>query len=173
MRKNIKWPGILAAGIIILIILSAAFISVPAIAISEQRGEELLIIPMLHDTEFHYEYIHSVQLTPVQEHFVPTPDNQILLTSTTYQSFGVGLPFLPEEGELLLINGKYELTGMNRIYDKLNIGFIPLAHQAMIYDGKRYDFEEYFESGALLEVTIEHYSPLKIIWKSIRGAYSD
>ncbi len=173
MTLNRRWLVISATGIILLIYLTASILQIPVLVISEQQGDEVLIIPMLDEQEFDYKYIHSVQKTPVQEHFAVAPDNQLLLTSTTYQSFGVGLPFLPGEGDLKHIDGKYVLTGINRRFDRINIGFITLAHQELSYDGKCYSFQDYFESGALLVVEVKHYSAREIIGEFIRRTYSD
>ncbi len=171
MTLKRKWLVIAATGmsILIFILLTASIIQITALVISEQRGDEVLIIPMLNGREFDYQYIHSVQKTPVQEHFAAAPNNQLLLTSTTYQSFGVGLPFLPEEGDLEHIDGKYVLTGINREFDRVNIGFITLAHQELFYNGKSYNFRDYFKSGALLVVEVKRYSALGIMGEFIRG----
>ncbi len=171
MKHN--WRVVSAAGIIILILLSAFMIKIPVLVISEQRGDDLLIIPMLNGQEFDYQYIHSVQKTPVQEHFTAAPDNQLLLTSTTYQSFGVGLPFMPGEGNLQHIDGKYILTGINRKFDLINIGFTTLAHQELTYNGKCYSFQDYFVSGAMLVVEVKHYSASEIVGKFIRRVNSE
>ncbi|MGI6453913.1 MAG: DUF1850 domain-containing protein [Syntrophomonadaceae bacterium] len=171
MNPHQKWLAMAATGIIIIILGALWQLEVPALVITEQHRDNLVIIPLYDEHEFTYGYIHSVQKTPVQEHFVVAPDDQLLLTSTTYQSFGVGLPFLPEEGKLSHINGKYVLE-INRRFDKVNIGFIPLACQKISYDGRDYDFNDYFKSGAMLEVRVEHYSPLNLIWHYLRRVIS-
>ncbi|KUG02995.1 hypothetical protein ASZ90_019607 [hydrocarbon metagenome] len=173
MTRNHKWLVVSAAGIIILILLTASMIQIPALVISEQRGDELLIIPLLNGRDFDYQYIHSVQKTPVQEHFTAAPDNQLLLTSTTYQSFGVGLPFMPGEGTLEHIDGKYVLSGINRKFNHINIGFITLAHQELSYNGKCYSFQDHFVSGTILVVEVKQFSALEIMRKITRRIYSE
>ncbi len=156
---------------VILLLLTAAIRPIPALLVSEQRqGEIGLIVPMLSDKEFDYEYIHSVQKTPVQEHFVAAPDNQLMLISTTYQSFGVGLPYLPEEGTLTHIDGKYVLTGINRSFDVVHMGIWPPVEQALRIHGKRYVLADYFASGTMIDIEMKKFSPLKIIWITLRGA---
>lgn len=169
MKTNGKW-GRFFAFAISLLLLTAAIWPVPALLVREQRGEIGLVVPLLSDKEFDYEYIHSVQKTPVQEHFVAAPDNQLKLISTTYQSFGVGLPYLPEEGELTLINGKYVLTGIDRSFGVVHMGVWPPVKQALRIHGKRYVLADYFASGTMLDIEITETSPLKIIWISLRGA---
>ncbi len=170
-RKS--WWSLFVAVSIITLLLTASIIHIPGLTISEQQGDQILIIPMLHGREFDYQYIHSVQKTPVQEHFTAAPDNQLLLTSTTYQSFGVGLPFVPGEGKLHHIDGKYLLTDLNRRFKSINIGFMTLAKQELSYNGKCYSFQDYFASGAILVVEVKDYTALELMRGFIRRVYSD
>lgn len=169
MNTNTKWYRLFSFAIILLL-LTAALWPVPALLIRERQGDIGLIVPLLSDKEFDYEYIHSVQKTPVQEHFVAAPDNQLKLISTTYQSFGVGLPYLPEEGELTLIDGKYVLTGIDRSFEVVHMGVWPPVKQALQIHGKRYVLADYFASGTMLDIEITEISPLNIIWINLRGA---
>lgn len=158
MTSSCRWFKWMAAGLAVLLLAGICLYPCPVLVLSKQRGPDVLLIPLNKGDCFSYEYIHSVQKTPVQEHFVTAPDHKILLTSTTYQSYGVGLPFLPEEGQLEMRNGKFELTGLNRYYGVVHIGFIPLACQALLYGDKRYDFADYFKSGEMIDVEIRQYS---------------
>jgi hypothetical protein len=148
-------------------------IHIPVLIVSEQQGEEVLIIPLLHGREFDYQYLHSVQKTPVQEHFIALPNNQLLLTSTTYESFGVGLPFLPEEGKLHHVNGKYLLSDLKRKFDIINIGFMDLAQQELSYHGQEYSFRDYFLSGTKLVVEVKDYTVPELLRGHIRRVYID
>jgi hypothetical protein len=65
----------------------------------------------------------------------------------TYESFGVGLPFLPEEGKLHHVNGKYLLSDLKRKFDIINIGFMDLAQQELSYHGQEYSFRITFYPG--------------------------
>lgn len=151
---------ILAAFLILIIVL---FYPLPSLVLSRQDGREILIIPLVYEKTFTYEYLHSVQKTPVQEHFVPAPGNVILLTSTTYSSLGVGLPFLPEEGKFVEENGVFKIENMNRRYEKITWGFMPIARQALIYGDKKYLFADYCEPGELIELKITN-KCLAAIW---------
>lgn len=154
----------------LLILLGVGFLlPVTTLSISQQNSKHQLLIPMVRQKTFSLYYLHSVQKTPVQEHFELAPGNKMILTSTHYQSYGVGLPFLPQEGKLVNKNGVFLLTGINRVYQEINIGFIPLAKQALLYKDKRYDFEDYFDSGSLLKLTVHRYSPFTLIWLMLEG----
>ena len=172
MTRKIWWSIISVLGLSIILMLSQ-LIHIPVLIVSEQQGEEVLIIPLFHGRDFDYQYLHSVQKTPVQEHFTATPDNQLLLTSTTYESFGVGLPFLPEEGKLHHINGKYLLSDLKRKFDIINIGFMDLAQQELSYHGQEYSFRDYFLSGTKLVVEVKDYTVPELLRGHIRRVYID
>lgn len=157
--------------LLVLFIAIILFLPVPTLVMRQQGGNSGFVIPLVLDQSFTLEYVHSVQKTPVQEHFVLAPGNQLLLTSTEYQSYGVGLPFLPGEGKLEIGDGVLVLSGLNRSFSKINIGFMPLAKQALLYRGNRLAFDDYFEPGKVLELEVENYSAVEIIYQAwlLRG----
>lgn len=65
-------------------------------------------------------FIHSVQKTPVEEFLTVYADGHFHLTGTRYQSHGVGLPFLPEEGTFHQ-EGEYFILSMDRDYPALSL----------------------------------------------------
>jgi hypothetical protein len=157
---------------IVTISVLAVSLPISTITMADQRNGIKILVPMVYEKAFSYEYVHSVEKTPVQEHFVLAPGNRILLTSTHYQSYGVGLPYLPEEGTLVNDNGVFFLSGINRSFSEINLGFMPLAKQALLYHGKKYAFEDFFQPGALLQIDVQKYSPLKIVWLMREGGKS-
>lgn len=162
MQRSLKF-GIIILSFLLLIVL--LIYPVPTVVVCNIQEKPCIIIPMLQENTFTYEYVHSVQKTPVQENFVLAPNKMLTLTSTDYQSLGVGLPFLPEEGNLLNDNGIFVLSDLDRHYEKINIAYIPLAKQALICHSKYYDFKDYFSPGTMLEIKVEHYSPVRLIWQ--------
>lgn len=152
------------AGLAMVILLALFLVPLPTLLVSGEQ-DTVLVLPMLFDKTFSIEYTHSVLKTPVQEHFVLAPGNDLLLTSTTYKSLGVGTPFLPEEGKFENRNGQFVLTGLNRHFKEVNLGFMPLAKQALLFRGKRYNFENYFESGSLIKLHVKQYTMGKILWE--------
>ena len=66
-------------------------------------------------TELSTRFIHSVQKTPVEEFFaVNDARDGFVLLRTRYQSFGVGLPFLPTDGSFRREGDAFVMDGMNR-----------------------------------------------------------
>lgn len=85
------------------------------------EGETRILVRQIQDgTPLTIHFIHSVQKTPVEEFLTAYADGHFHLTGTRYQSHGVGLPFLPEEG-LFHQEGTYFVLAMDRDYEELSL----------------------------------------------------
>lgn len=164
MIKNARQRAKVTALVLLSLILAAVFfIPVPTLLVGEQQGQSVLAIPMLFDKNLTYEYLHSVLRTPVQENFTLAPGNDFLLTSTTFKSLGVGTPFLEGEGKLENRNGLFVLKGQDRHFKQLNFGMIPFTYQAILCQGKRYYFKDYFKAGSLIKLEVKKTSLARIL----------
>lgn len=112
------WPcltAILAMAAILQVMLT------PCLTLSA-GGRRLAIYeagPGLHLT---VDFIHSVQKTPVREILaVERGGKSLELLETRYRSFGVGLPFLAEEGDFLQEGDEFVLRGMQRHFPALSL----------------------------------------------------
>ncbi|MGF6905781.1 DUF1850 domain-containing protein [Fusobacterium sp. PH5-44] len=110
--------------------------------IIENRKNQKEYIFVIPQGEFTLGYVHSVMKTNVEENFVVN-NEKITLKSTVYQSYGVGLPFLPEEGDLEIIDGKFVLK-INRDFEKIHMTISPLGNHYLRIAGKTYPFKEMF-----------------------------
>lgn len=161
-----KW---IICSLIVITILGILFYPLKILAVNDFKNRTGLILPIKKQVGFTLEYTHSVHKTKVQEHFVFAPNNSIVLTSTTFQSLGVGIPFLPEEGQLVNDNGVYLLTDMNRELESITLGFMPIAKQAIILNGKKYELKNYFIEGTFIKISYETIFPIEIIWQIWQG----
>lgn len=148
------------------------FYPLPVLQVKNNTNQALLI-PLLQGKDFSLEYIHSVQKSPVQEHFTVVAENQMHLTSTTYQSLGVGLPFLPSEGQLVNNQGKFELTGLNRVFREIRLAVMPVTYQSLVYNNRSYILSNYFLSGSLVNISVQSYSPGYLIWHKLQLTRED
>ncbi|RYD05941.1 hypothetical protein N752_06765 [Desulforamulus aquiferis] len=148
-----------------LFLITLFFLPLPVLTVAEKDKFNQILIPMVLDKTFTIEYIHSVQKTPVQEKFILAPGNKIILTETTFQSFGVGTPFLADEGTLVNKNGTFVLTDLSRSFESINLGFLPLTKHTIVYRNDTYNFSDYFKPNSLIIVQAEQYTPAKIIWQ--------
>lgn len=104
-----------AAGLVAFDILSA-----PALLMEADGHREVLTAQVKDEVPLTIRFIHSVQKTPVEEFLTVHADGHFHLTGTRYQSHGVGLPFLPEEGQFRR-EGDYFVLDMERDYPSLSL----------------------------------------------------
>lgn len=164
MRFKKALSGII---LVLLMIIPVLLFPISTLVVGRQNKSDVFFIPLFKDKAFSYFYIHSVQKTPVQEHFVSAPDNSLILTSTEFKSLGVGLPFMADEGTFENNQGQFLITDLNRKFSQINIGFLPLAEQAIIYKNHFIYFNEYFNPGTLISIRMETYSPAHLIWEKV------
>lgn len=117
MKINSRW---MFAVLTVLMLCLAHWLMSPAVYISYDGGGKSYSARAGMD--IHLRFIHSVQKTPVEEFLTLSPDrNSFELLYTRYQSFGVGLPFLPTEGKLRQEGDYFIMDGMGRHYPSLSL----------------------------------------------------
>lgn len=92
---------------------------------------------ILKNKKFSLGYTHSVMKTEAEEIFVTDNNEKIKLIRTEYKSYGVGLPFLPEEGKMKVENGKFILD-MEREFKNISMVISPIGKHYLKIDGKKY-----------------------------------
>lgn len=125
-----------------------------------QRSEKLMIespgqiehsVALGSNRDFSLRYTHSVEKTPVFENFHVLDDGKFILKSTRYRSQGVGLPFLPLEGQLTVTqDGWFILEGLNREFQEIKLRVGPEAKLVLICDGREYPIYEWYPPGSLV-----------------------
>ena len=104
-------------------------------------------------------FMHSVQKTPVEEHLL-VQDNAFRLISTKYQSFGVGLPFLAEEGNFHYEDGRFVMDEMNRNYDSLSLRTGLGTKLRLTIDGTELPLYKKFPDGTKIDVFVAPYGEI-------------
>lgn len=151
----------------IFIAAGLAFYPLPVLVVEEDQKPPAILVPLIEEHQVTLEYFHSVQKSPVQEHFVLVPGNDLKLVSTTYQTLGVGLPFLSGEGDLVNDQGTFRLTGLNRVFREIRLAVMPVTYQGLVYGSKHYTFSDYFAAGSLITISVQSYSPGQFVWEMI------
>ena len=95
-------------------------VSAPALFMQADGTKTVLVRQIRDEVPLTIHFIHSVQKTPVEEFLTAHADGHFHLTGTRYQSHGVGLPFLPEEGTFRQ-EGDYFVLDMDRDYSELSL----------------------------------------------------
>lgn len=152
-------------GLLFLLLLVLFLVRLPFLVLSDQDNKSVLYLPLIGQQAFSLYYVHSVHRTPVWENFLPGPGDQLVLTSTVYESLGVGLPFLPGEGKLTIENGRFVLSDLDRRFPEVSLRVTPVAKQALIYRGRQYEFNSYFKPGSLICLRINRSSPGAVLWQ--------
>ena len=99
---------------------------------------------------FSLQYIHSVEKTPVIENFRIEDDGTFILTSTSYQSYGVGLPSLPGEGKFNMVDGWIVLENLHRVYPDIRLRVGPEARLSIEANKKKYPIFQWYNPGSLV-----------------------
>ena len=103
-----------------VLLVALDILSAPALFL-QADGQKIVLARQIRDeVPFTIHFIHSVQKTPVEEFLTAHADGHFHLAGTRYQSHGVGLPFLSEEGSFRQ-EGDYFVLDMERDYKELSL----------------------------------------------------
>ena len=103
-----------------VVLVAFDILSAPALFLQADEQKTILVRQIRDEVPLTIHFIHSVQKTPVEEFLTAYADGHFHLTGTRYQSHGVGLPFLPEEGTFRQ-EGDYFVLDMDRDYPALSL----------------------------------------------------
>jgi hypothetical protein len=126
-RLSSRWSGRLwtcpAIAAVILIAAAIALQPVHALQIAVIKQNKLVYLRRIAPGDgFSTGYVHSVELSPVQEYFCIDPDYRIILRETTFRSSNVGLPYAAFGNEVFHTEADgFRITNMNRVVPQLLI----------------------------------------------------
>lgn len=127
----------------------------PMTLVVETEKETCLSLPTSSEDNFSLRFTHSVHKTPVWENFTVIRSDKLILTSTEYQSYGVGMPFLPSEGTFIQERDRFILRDLNREFSQIPVRAGPEAKLTLIHGGREYPLYEMVEPGTLLFIHSE------------------
>ena len=161
MIKYLKYNGgkLRKLFVFIMIILTIYFvfscniIKAKVLVIEDRENNEKLEFN-LPNYCFSLGYIHSVMKTPVEEFFYINENNQIVLEKISYESYGVGTPFLEEEGELEIIGDKFILK-VNRVFSDINMIISPIPNHWLLIEDKKYEFNDVLKPNSKIKIYID------------------
>ena len=116
----------------------------------ESPGQTERTVPLGQSRIFSLRYTHSVEKTPVVETFRVREDGILLLVSTAYKSYGVGLPSLPSEGKLTIRDGWFVLENLQREYRDIRLRVGPEAAVMLEQEQQSYPLHEWYPAGSLV-----------------------
>ena len=136
-------------------VLLVAFdiLSAPALFLQVDGQKTILVRQIRDEVPLTIHFIHSVQKTPVEEFLTAHADGHFHLTGTRYQSHGVGLPFLPEEGTFRQ-EGESFVLDMDRDYNELSLRTGVGTQLTIEADGARIPVYEMYPVGTRVDLVV-------------------
>ena len=120
------------------------------------QGELVAVTAATAGKPFSLRFIHSVQKTPVVENLAIAADGQgVVLHSTKYQSFGVGLPFLASEGTFHEEGDYFIFDNMERYFPKLDLRTGVGTQLTLMLNGREYRLYEKYPPGTMISISIQ------------------
>jgi hypothetical protein len=155
VRSFFRKPGI----IFLFLLLCVAIFFLPyagqlLLVLIPEKGSAVAV-PVAPGDEWVYHYTHSVQLTPCYEYFRINGPDDMVMTHTVYESYGVGLPYSPAEGTFVSRkeDGKFDLT-MNRPYRTVSFRPAIQAKPDITCHQITYDLCKRFGEGVRVDVKV-------------------
>ena len=128
-------------------------LSAPALFMQADGTKTVLVRQIRDEVPLTIHFIHSVQKTPVEEFLTAHADGHFHLTGTRYQSHGVGLPFLAEEGTFRQ-EGDYFVLDMDRDYSELSLRTGVGTELVIEAGGARISVYEMYPVGTRIDLVV-------------------
>lgn len=139
-----------------LLVLLTYWWFLPLKIIVESESGSCLEIPTYVGDTFSLRFTHSVHKTPVWENFVVEGVDQLMLVSTEYRSYGVGMPSLPSEGTFIQQGDRFVLTNVNRPFSRIPVRVGPEAKLTFVQREQEYPLYQWLGHGTLVHVRIDY-----------------
>lgn len=143
--------------LVVGLIVGGLFLATRLCLYIETDQGKIMTIPVSKGDTFSLKYTHSVQKTPVAENFVIVAADELILDSTVYQTYGVGLPFLPGEGRFERQGNNFVLTGLGRRFDKVAVHAGPEAGLVLETDNQIVPLYTLHDGGAFVTIRVKPY----------------
>ena len=135
------------------VLVAFDILSTPALFLQADGQKTVLVRQLRDEVPLTVRFIHSVQKTPVEEFLTAYADGHFHLTGTRYQSHGVGLPFLPEEGTFRQ-EGDYFVLDMDRDYPALSLRTGVGTQLTIAAGGTRVPAYEMYPVGTRIDLVV-------------------
>lgn len=115
------------------------------------RAEDSLILGTIWVPEgFRIRFIHSINLSPVDEEFSIAPEGTIILERMIFDQFSTGMPSGSDDG-FVVQDGRF-VTYPGRSMNEIALRVSPLSGHTMTYRGKTVPLTRWVETGSLLRL---------------------
>lgn len=162
-RANSRIAGVRAktllgiSCLVVGLIVGGLFLATRLCLFIETDQGKTMTIPVSKGDTFSLKYTHSVQKTPVAENFIIQAVDELILDSTVYQTYGVGLPFLPGEGRFERQGNNFVLSGIGRRFDKVAVHAGREAGLVLEADNRVVPLHALHAGGAFVTIRVKPY----------------
>ncbi len=165
IAQNKNKPGSLTRWVLILLVFPVFILAVIqfypdtrdpwhlAVAAPAQ-GLVLHSIPVEKNDIFELSYIHSVSRQEVRGNFIIDEAGLIRPLTTSFDSFGPGLPDFDQSTEYETVNGSYIVHHDEDPRASIRLFVSPLTGETLSLHGKKYDLSAEQENPFLVEIRI-------------------
>lgn len=169
IKKSLKIKFIL---VILIIILSTSYYlynqKITLLKIIDYKDNNIIWERKTAENDgFKIRYLHSVAKTPVLEIF-EIENGEIVLTSTEYQSYGAGLPFINEH-KYTLEDNKFIIKEINKKLPEIMIRVSDYADHEFIFKNEIYKLSELVKDETLLEISTEKNNNFNYYKREVKG----
>ena len=149
MKKR-NWGYLLVILVLAFFLYPLSFLEVK----TEKGGQVVFLKKVSPGDQFEFQYIHSVDKTPVSGFFLITSKRTFQPIETHFLSYGPGLP--SAEGKLNSGGGRIIAKPDVEEMERFSFFVSPFTHQSLIVKNERLDFSS-FREGEIVTVTIQRY----------------
>ncbi len=121
---------------------------------SQEYADKKIVFPVTKGAVLRFSWRHSVNKTLVEEYFHVKDENELELYLVRYDSYGAGMPFLPEEGKFEQKNGMFELA-MSRKFASIKMGIGEEAQLELYYNGNNISLYRAYAPGSLIQLEVK------------------
>lgn len=105
---------------------------------------------------FAVRFIHSVHRTPVIDSYViGDGEKRIVQESTAYKAYGVGMPYLPQDGTFARKGDYIELTDLDLAFESVDFRVGEEAQLTILMNEEEYPIYRLAPQGALVRMAVE------------------
>jgi hypothetical protein len=118
----------------------------PALVLLDEARRPLSTIAVPHG--FTVSFIHSINLSPVDEEFIVDGSGRILLERMLFDQLSTGMPSGDEDG--FAVEGGRFATKARRRFEEIQVRVSPVAGHTLSHDGKTQPLTRWAPVGGLL-----------------------
>ena len=116
---------------------------------------------------FELAWIHSVEKEEWVE-FYEIKNDELLLTHTSFKTFGAGVPSTPNDGKNTVLENGYVTMEINRIFDSLQLVVSENVQSKLVLEGKEILLYKLTENYEAVTISVINLSIWDMVFKGVK-----